>query len=105
MSLFQCEHCGCRENTALAFQGFKSFPEWFRWEGIEDRKGKKLCSACGPRQYDDGRPTEYGKWHGAFERRYLPKGLFITNNVGNLEHRITGEKGSDLEKYYSYREY
>lgn len=105
MSLFQCQNCGCRENTALAFQGFKSFPEWFRWDGIEDRKGKLLCSACGPRLNDDGTKTEYGVWHNAFPRRYLPKGLFITNSVGNLQHKLTGETGKDMEKYYSDVEY
>lgn len=105
MSLFQCQNCGCMENTALAFQGFKSFPEWFRWDGIEDRKGLRLCSACGPSRYDDGKPTEYGKWHEAFKRRYLPKGMFKTNSIGNLEHVTTGETGAALSKYYSYREY
>ena len=46
MSLFQCEKCGCLENTALC--GY-----WFR-------KGKALCSKCDP---------NIGKWHGAFKRR------------------------------------
>ena len=46
MSLFQCEHCGCCENTALAMQGFKAIEDWFDWSGIEYRKGKMLCRAC-----------------------------------------------------------
>ena len=45
MSLFQCQHCGCRENTALAAQGCDGYAEsFFDWTGLEDRKGKKLCS-------------------------------------------------------------
>jgi len=46
MSLFQCEHCGCVENTAVARQGFKMINDWFDWfdwAGIEGRKGKLLC--------------------------------------------------------------
>ena len=98
MSLFQCEHCGCVENTALACQGIKGFPEkWFDWEGFEDRKGKLLCSVCAPTKHSDGTPTEYGKWHGEFKRTFLPMGMFKTNEVGNLEHIETGET--------DYREY
>lgn len=93
MSLYQCEHCGCCENTALGMQP-KTPVEWFRWddrfEGIAERKGKHLCSACGPRHYKDGTPTEYGKWHGEFERVFLPLGAFRTNREGNLEHIETG---------------
>lgn len=97
MSLFQCETCGCCENTALASQGFKSMEEYFSWDGIEDRKGKLSCSACGPSKYEDGEPSEYGVWHGEFERVYLPKGMFKTNRVGNLAHIKTGDE--DFRKY------
>lgn len=98
MSLFQCEHCGCVENTALACQGFKGFAEqWFDWTGIEDRKGKLLCSACGPTTDSDGEPTPFGTWHDKFKRTFLPKGMFKTNSVGNLEHIETGEE--DFRKY------
>lgn len=83
MSLFQCENCGCVENTALSMQGFKGFEKWFDWAGIEDRKGKKICSACGP---------EFREWHGKFKRVFLPLGMFKTNRVGNLEHIETGEE-------------
>lgn len=101
MSLFQCEHCGCVENTALACQGFKGFPEqWFDWTGIEDRKGKLLCCACGPSHFSKGELSPFGEWHGKFERVYLPKGQFKTNNVGNLEHIDTGD-----DNYSAYRIY
>lgn len=90
MSLFQCENCGCCENTALSAQGFKWMAEIFDWSDIEDRKGKLVCSACGPTKYNDGKPTEFGQWHDEFDRTFLPKGEFKTNRVGNLEHIETG---------------
>jgi len=93
MSLFQCEHCGCCENTALSSQGFNGFFEkLYDWSYAPERKGLKLCSACGPVKYSDGEETEYGVWHGVFERTYLPKGMFFTNRVGNLEHKETGSE-------------
>ena len=47
MSLFQCEVCGCVENTALASQGCScaGIIDCFDWKGFEGRKGKMLCSA------------------------------------------------------------
>jgi len=98
MSLYQCEHCGCVENTALAAQGFKgSFAKPFDWSNIPEREGLLLCSACGPSTFRDGKPTEFGQWHGEFERVYLPKGEFVTNAIGNLAHRETGDE--DFMKY------
>jgi hypothetical protein len=48
MSLFQCQNCGCVENTALSSQGFR-WIELFDWTGIEVRRSNLLlCSACGP---------------------------------------------------------
>ncbi|MGL5398147.1 MAG: hypothetical protein ACRDBQ_23215 [Shewanella sp.] len=92
MSLFQCENCGCAENTALSSQGFGwGFTDFFSWEGFEHLKGKNLCSACGPTHYAGGKPSGYGKWHNKFDRVFLPKGKFKTNHVGNLEHIETGE--------------
>lgn len=99
MSLFQCGHCGCCENTALSFQGCHgSYPEnVLDWSGFEDRKGKKLCSACAPIRFSDGTPSGLGKWHGKFERVYLPGGMFRTARNGNLEHIETGDQ--DFERY------
>ena len=98
MSLFQCENCGCVENTALSSQGFHGlFEKLFDWSYAPERKGMKLCSACGPVKYSDGRDTKYGKWHNVFTREYLPKGMFATNDVGNLSHRENGD--DDYHKY------
>lgn len=98
MSLFQCEHCGSVENTALSNQGIGEYTaKWYDWEGIRDRKGKKLCSVCGPTKHSDGSVTGLGKWHGKFKRVILPLGKFKTNREGNLEHIETGD--TDYRKY------
>lgn len=93
MSLFQCEVCGCCENTALASQGFKGWAEkCFDWAYAPERKGLLLCSVCGPTTYRDGKPTKFGKWHDEFPRTFLPLGKFKTNQRGNLEHVETGSE-------------
>lgn len=98
MSLFQCEQCGCCENTALSSQGFVNGVEkYFDWSYAPERKGMKLCSACGPSNYRSGKPTEYGKWHNRSPRVFLPMGMFETNRVGNLAHKETGDE--DFRKY------
>lgn len=102
MSLFQCENCGCVENTALSAQGFKWLADSFDWQYASERKGMLLCSACGPTHYRDGtRAREYGKWHNVFPRVFLPKGKFKTNGAGNLEHV---ETGSDDYHQYALKE-
>lgn len=101
MSLFQCEHCGCAENTALAGQGCRGHAEsFYDWAEFEERKGKLLCSSCAPTKYADGKPTEFGKWHDQFDRIFLPMGIFKTNKVGNLEHIETGD---DRYKKYAIK--
>lgn len=98
MSLFQCQHCGCCENTALSCQGCNGYAvSFFDWADFEDRKGKKLCSACAPTKYRDGKPTEFGKWHGEFDRIFLPLGMFKTDRQGNLAHIETGS--SNFREY------
>lgn len=97
MSLYQCEVCGCCENTALAAQGFTWLADCFDWSYAPEREGKRLCSACGPAKYRDGKPTKFGKWHDQFERVFLPLGMFVTNCRGNLAHHETGDE--DFRKY------
>ena len=98
MSLLQCQVCGSCDNTALCGQGIpECLHNYFDWSGIEDRKGKVLCSACAPSKHSDGTPTEYGQWHGKFTRVFLPLGMFKTNNQGNLEHKETGS--ADFQSY------
>jgi hypothetical protein len=89
MSLFQCEYCGCCENTALSNGGAIDH-ERYDWTNIRERKGKMLCSECAPSKYANGKDTGLGKWHGDFEKVYLPLGEFKTNTRGNLKHKETG---------------
>lgn len=91
MSLYQCEYCGCMENTALGCYHSRRNTKLFNWDGMEDRAGMALCSACGPLKFSSGSNTDFGKWHGKFDRIYLPKGQFRTNSKGNLEHIETGD--------------
>jgi len=48
MSIFECEGCGCAENTALCRY-------WMR-----KPESPKLCSECDPK---------IGKWHDCFEKK------------------------------------
>lgn len=89
MSLFQCQHCGGRENTALAPMS-GTFARYYDWSYAPERKGLSLCSACGPVSYSDGKPVEDAGWHGQFPQVFLPLGEFHTNRDGNLEHTATG---------------
>ena len=84
MSLFQCEECGCVENTACCDYW------WNKAEGLP-----LVCSACSKGQSDEYQKR--GEWHGTFKRTFLPKGMFRTAQNGNLEHIETGEQ--DYRKY------
>lgn len=97
MSLYQCEHCGCCENTALGHYWGASDQGSFDWSGMEERAGKRLCSACGPTHYASGERAYCGSWHGRFDRVFLPMGAFKTNQRGNLEHIESGSE--DFRKF------
>jgi hypothetical protein len=44
----------------------------FIWDETNEAfKGEPLCSECGPKFFDDGKPTGYGKWHGRFPKRHI----------------------------------
>ena len=113
MSIFQCQNCGCAENTACSNQ---MFSEWsdnrdlYDWSYAPERKGLNLCRACGPTHYGSGNKIEadhwgdYGQWHGVFERKYFPHGEMITNRVGNLEHKETGLTGEEMRTKFARAE-
>lgn len=103
MSLFQCENCGCLENTALSAQGFKIMKHLFDWSYAPEREGLRVCSACGPSRYRDGNPTKFGEWHKVFGREFYPMGEFITDDVGNLKHKATGLSSAQFKKHFSER--
>jgi len=90
MSLFQCDYCGCMENSALTKCSYRQ-TEFFLEDTAPIKKAKEkfglkkdepfedYCSACCP--------LGNGKWHGEFDRIYLPKGNFETAPNGNLRHK------------------
>ena len=82
MSLYQCEKCGCCENTAVGWY-------WWTKEAGPEFEDKKLCSACGPKTFIDGSPTGVGQWHGKFERIFYPLGTMETDSNGNLKPKDT----------------
>jgi hypothetical protein len=111
MSLFQCDKCGCRENTACsnmghafmnnaldADPGARAALASYR-EILGLKPGDKFgayCSACSPKWYKNGffgigpnphpAPGE-GLWHDKFPREFLPPGSMITDFQGNLVPR------------------
>jgi len=97
MPIFQCQQCGCAENSALGWYNNRNKERLT----VKEHLGKALCSACAPRKFPDGSPTKFnGKWHNSFERTFLPLNLFKTNEEGKLEHIETGEVGNVCyEKY------
>lgn len=97
MPLYQCEECGCIENTACGHYWRRHKVEGYIWDGIEDRKGKKLCSVCGPLLYHSGKATGFGVWHNRFKRDFLPLGMFIENDRGGLTHKENGD-----DRYMNY---
>lgn len=74
MSIFQCDGCGCAENTALTTGrwGPHFSPDKAVAKGLSP--AGRYCSQC----WD-------GKWHGKFPQNFYPKGTMRTNAVGNLE--------------------
>lgn len=105
MSIYQCDECGCAENTALGWYHCRNKSE--RMLGAEFKNGTKLCSACSPSSFADGSNySKGGEWHNEFIRTFLPHDTCFTNRGGNLEHKESGLIGVELyEKYGSIVEY
>lgn len=85
MAVFQCDRCGCADNSA----GGGTYNIRNRVESLFDgvKKGEKLCVVCTPATYKSGAPVKgAGEWHGRLERVFLPLGEFETNDQGNLVH-------------------
>jgi len=100
MSLFQCDSCGARENTACGWYHSR-YSERLTFK---DSIGKKLCSCCAPTKYPSGKPTKFnGQWHNRFKRLILPIGEFFTNSAGNLESKETGMLCEEFAKNYPDR--
>lgn len=101
MSLYQCERCGCVENTATGWYWHRNSVRLTPPEFL----GKALCCVCAPTHYASGEPnTKSGKWHNRFKRHYLPKGQYVTNPDGaGLIHIETGLPPAEND--YSDKEY
>ena len=72
MALFRCENCGCIENTAFSNYFARNMKKMW----TPEYHGKQLCSECGPPTYLSGEKTQYGTWHGKFEKKSAI-GMFI----------------------------
>ncbi len=83
VSLYQCEKCGCVENTALGFYHSRTLSDLWPSEYT----GKALCSECGPTKYRSGEPAQYGKWHGKFPKKVYPLDSLYTDDVGNIRRK------------------
>ena len=69
MPLYKCAKCGCVENTALGLYWTREIMiKDYDWTGLEEYRGKPLCSECAPAKYIDGTPTSFGKWHNRFPK-------------------------------------
>jgi len=100
MPLFQCDNCGCLENTALTdctisymkifIKNIEEVEKYKKELGLKkDEEFGNYCSACCP--------LGDKKWHGEFSRIFLPKGEFETAPNGNLRHKKTLDE--DVERY------
>lgn len=99
MSIYQCDKCGCAENTALGWYHCRNKSE--RMLGAEFKDGTKLCSSCSPSMFADGSNfSKGGGWHNQFTRTFLPKGVCFTNMDGNLECKNSGLIGTALYDNY-----
>ena len=104
MSIFQCQVCGCAENTSCGWYHCRDMMDMNKPEDI----GIAKCSACAPQKYVSGEDNKEfnGQWHGMWTRYFLPHGEFFINEVGNLEHGETGLVGNvAYEKFGKDSEY
>ncbi len=89
MSLFQCDTCGCVENTATSGTYHVR-----NVERLMPKKflGMKLCCVCGPDVWADGSNiSKTGKWHDLFTRKFYPVGTLYTDAQGNVRNIKTNE--------------
>lgn len=92
MSLYQCEKCGCVENTAFGWYHCRNMKDLTPPEDL----GKALCSECGPTHYANGEANrKCGKWHGKFEKTIYPLGSLETDAGGNIVDKITKKHPSE----------
>jgi len=100
MSIFQCDQCGCLENSALSgTYHIRNAKDLMPKELL----GKKLCCVCGPEYYPGGtKNPKTGKWHERFKRLFFPKNTLYTDGQGNVREILSDlppdrSKGSEEE--------
>lgn len=112
MSLFQCDRCGCVENTALSEGGYlisglvtedeppeivKSYKAAVGLK--EEEPFGNYCCVCCPMQFDKKgefkifEEKDRRQWHSDFPRTFLAKGEWETDERGNLRNKKTGQVG------------
>ena len=98
MSIYQCDDCGCAENTACGWFHSRNSKTLNKPEDV----GKKLCSACATTEWPSGDAKKDfdGTWHNKFKRTFLPHGEFFTNQQGNLQHTESGLIGGEAYSKY-----
>lgn len=116
MPLFVCSRCGCVDNTAESMgsaiaihtsRAPSAAASYRKVLGLTpEQEFGRYCSVCNPIWFTVGsygigpnpKPTPgFGIWHGRFKREFLPKGEFITNDMGEIVR-----KGLIPEKPASY---
>lgn len=123
MPIFQCDKCGCAENSAITKCSHSSYKMNVQFENdptnLALNSYKKIigidpsmpfgryCSACCPVWFNN--EDKYGVgpnpnpkpgcglWHNKFRRMFLPKGQFSTARNGNLMHTETQDE--DVAKW------
>lgn len=73
MPCFVCAKCECIENTATGFYWGRSRVLFKEGSLPKELAGKPLCSECAPAEFSDGTKTEWGVWHGKFEKEHWSK--------------------------------
>lgn len=97
VSSFQCEVCGCVDNTAYGLYGTTIQRRSYDWSYAPERKDLNVCSACGPCRFVSGTTAVKirndvncrGSWHGFWSRSFLPLGNYTTNHEGSLVNKET----------------
>jgi hypothetical protein len=123
MSLFQCDICGCIDNTTTSNMGGYDLNIFLRdvdsKEAVKsykkvlglkpDEKFGKYCCIHSPVWFKEQKlgigkkPEDQKVWHNKFDRKFLPKGEWETVSDGNLQHKIYGKILTD--SFESEKEY
>lgn len=83
MAIFQCDECGCAEDTAYGWLHCSLLVDVTKPEQL----GTRVCSACAPSKWPIGNAIEgFGVWHDKFPRVYYPHGKFKKTKAYKEKH-------------------